>query len=145
MSAEKIIQLCEEGSVRPNPGQVADEIKELMLRHFPAALLGRLVTIAYYPLSDEVLADIVRLQFHRIKQRVEEQHGIPFEYSDEVVALVVGRCTSVESGGRLIDSILTNTVLPEISRTYLTRLSQGRPLAGVALSVEQGDFHYKFE
>ena len=37
-------------------------------------------------------------------------------YDDEVVKLIVSRCTEVESGGRMIDAILTNTVLPRDQR-----------------------------
>src|SRR5690349_21947972 len=37
-----------------------------LLDKFPAALLGRLVVIPYYPLSDAMLSNIVRLQLGRI-------------------------------------------------------------------------------
>ena len=89
------------------------------MKQFPAALLGRLVAIPYYPLSDEMLGDIARLQLGRIEKRVVEHHKIPFAYDDEAVELIVSRCTEVESGGRMIDAILTNTVLPAISREFL--------------------------
>ena len=68
--------------------------------------------IPYYPLSDEMLANITRLQLGRIVKRVSDHHKIPFTYDDEAVKLIVSRCTEVESGGRMIDAILTNTVLP---------------------------------
>jgi type VI secretion system protein VasG len=101
--------------------------------------------IPYYPLSDAVMGDIVRLQLNRIKRRVEENHKVPFEYDDAVVKLVVSRCTESESGGRVIDALLTNTVLPRISSEYLTRLSEGRALRRVALSVADGQFTYSFD
>ncbi len=145
VGSDEIIQICEGGRLRPEPDQIESSLRDLMMQHFPAALLGRLVVIPYYPLADEVLANIVRLQLNRIKQRVEHQHEIPFVYSDEVVDLIVHRCTSVESGGRLIDAILTNTVLPEVSRSYLQSLTEGRRLARVELTVEEGDFSYQFE
>jgi predicted TPR repeat methyltransferase len=84
------------------------------------------VTIPYYPLSDEMLGKIVKLQLNRIKKRVEARYKIPFKYGDEVVKLVVSRCTESESGGRMIDAILTNTMLPDISREFLTRMIDGR-------------------
>jgi hypothetical protein len=85
---------------------------EPLQKIFPPALLGRLVVIPYYPLSDEMLGQIVRLQLNRIKRRVAENHKIPFDYSDDAVKLIVRRCNNAESGGRIIDSILTNTVHP---------------------------------
>jgi type VI secretion system protein VasG len=70
---------------------------------------------------------------------------VPFTFDDAVVKLVVSRCNEVESGGRVIDALLTNTVLPRISHEYLTRLASGAPLKKVALSVTDGDFAYAFD
>ena len=109
------------------------------------SLLGRLVVIPYYPLSPEMMAQIVRLQLGRIKKRVEANHAIPFEFSDAVVQLVVSRCNDSESGGRIIDAILTNTVLPRISTEYLQRLADGKAIQKVALDVKDADFTYAFD
>ena len=106
---------------------------------FPPALLGRLVVVPYYPLPDTILGDIVRLQFGRIARRIAEQHKVPFTYDDAVVKLVVSRCTEVESGGRMIDAILTNTILPRISEEYLARTVSGRPLGAITLGVQNGE------
>ncbi|MEO6594992.1 MAG: type VI secretion system ATPase TssH, partial [Planctomycetota bacterium] len=111
----------------------------------PAALLGRLVVVPYYPLSDEMMGNIVRLQLGRIKKRVAANHGIPFEYGDDVVKLIVSRCTEAESGGRVVDAILTNTVLPRISLEYLQRLSNGEALKAVRLAAKGGEFEYGFD
>jgi type VI secretion system protein VasG len=101
--------------------------------------------IPYYPLSDAILAQIVRLQLGRIARRVTDHHKIPFRYDDDAVKLIVSRCTEVESGGRMIDAILTNTVLPAISHEFLTRTMAGLTLNGVRLAVSEGDFEYRFE
>ncbi len=108
-------------------------------------MLGRLVVVPYYPLSDAMMAEIVRLQLGRIQKRVSSNHGIPFEYGDDVVELIVSRCTEAESGGRVVDAILTNTVLPRVSLEYLERLSTGQALKAVRLAVKDGDFDYRFE
>jgi type VI secretion system protein VasG len=119
-------------------------LREPLLKKFPAALLGRLVVIPYYPLSDAMLSNIVRLQLGRIAKRVAEHHKIPFTYDDSAVKLIVSRCTEVESGGRMIDAILTNTVLPAISREFLTRTIAGNALNGVHLAAAASDFEYRF-
>ncbi|MCE2907499.1 MAG: type VI secretion system ATPase TssH, partial [Burkholderiaceae bacterium] len=111
---------------------------------FPPALLGRLVTIPYYPLSDDMLGKIVKLQLNRIKKRVEARYKIPFEYGEDVVQLVVSSCTESESGGRMIDAILTNTMLPDISREFLTRMMGGKPIERVAVGTAEGQFVYQF-
>jgi type VI secretion system protein VasG len=123
---------------------MAKALREPLLKIFPPALLGRLVTIPYYPLSDEMLGKIVRLQLNRIKKRVEARYKIPFEYSDDVVKLVVSRCTESESGGRMIDAILTNTMLPDISREFLMGMMKGKEIADVKVEVIGGEFSYVF-
>ena len=76
-----------------------------------------------------MLDAIIRLQLGRIEQpAVADRHGVPFTYDDAVVDLVRERCTELESGGRMIDAILTNTVLPQISREFLTRMREERPV-----------------
>jgi type VI secretion system protein VasG len=87
----------------------------------------------------------VRLQLGRIATRVQDHHKIPFAYNDDAVKLIVSRCTEVESGGRMIDSILTNTVLPEISHEFLKRTMEGMTLKGVRLSAVNGNFDYQFD
>jgi type VI secretion system protein VasG len=141
---ELIAGLCKDPELMPDPEGMAKALREPLLKVFPPALLGRLVTIPYYPLSDEMLGKIVKLQMNRIKKRVEARYKIPFTYGEDVVKLVVSRCTESESGGRMIDAILTNTMLPDISREFLTRLMQGRAIAGVDVQVRDGNFDYRF-
>jgi type VI secretion system protein VasG len=140
-----IAGLCKDPELMPDPEGMAKALREPLLKIFPPALLGRLVAIPYYPLSDDMLAKIVVLQLNRIKKRVEARYKIPFEYSEDVVRLVVSRCTESESGGRMIDAILTNTMLPDISKEFLVRMMEGTTVAGVQVGVENGEFQYQFE
>jgi type VI secretion system protein VasG len=145
VGSELIMDLCRDPARMPEPEGIAKALHGPLRRVFPAALLGRLVVVPYYPLSDDMMGRIVRLQLGRIKKRVAENHGIPFEYGDDVVELVVSRCTEAESGGRVIDAILTNTVLPRVSLEYLSRLAAGQSLKGIRLSVRAGEFEYGFD
>jgi type VI secretion system protein VasG len=145
VGTDLIMNLCKDPELMPATEGIAKALREPMLKVFPAALLGRLVVIPYYPLSDKILANIVRLQLGRIAKRVTEHHKIPFDYDEDAVKLIVSRCTEVESGGRMIDAILTNTVLPAISREFLTRTMEGKTLGGVRLAVADGDFRYQFD
>jgi type VI secretion system protein VasG len=145
VGTELIEGLCKDPELTPSPEEMSRALREPLLKKFPPALLGRLVPIPYYPLSDEILGKIVRLQLSRIKKRVEERYKIPFEVSDDVVALVVSRCTESESGARMVDAILTNTMLPTISKEFLHHVMEGKPIARVAVGVENSDFHYAFE
>ncbi|MDP3083684.1 MAG: AAA family ATPase, partial [Rubrivivax sp.] len=141
---DMIAGMCKDPELMPDPEGMAKALREPLLKVFPPALLGRLVTIPYYPLSDAMLGEIVKLQLNRIKKRVEARYKIPFEYGEDVVKLVVSRCTESESGGRMIDAILTNTMLPDISREFLNRMMQGAPITGVKVGVDEGLFTYDF-
>jgi type VI secretion system protein VasG len=142
---ELISYLCADRDAMPALDAIAAALRAPLLEVFPPALLGRVVTIPYYPLSDAMLGAIIRLQLERIRQRVEDAHDVPFSYSEDVVRLIASRCTELESGGRMIDAILTNTLLPAISREFLTRLLEGRVPQGVRVDVADGEFQYGFE
>lgn len=142
--SDLIMGMCRDPELMPDSESLAKALREPLLKIFPPALLGRLVVIPYFPLSDEMMANIVRLQLRRITTRVQQNHNIPFEYDEDAVKLIVSRCTELESGGRMIDAILTNTVLPHISREYLSRLAQNQPLSCIRLGVADADFTYEF-
>ena len=140
-----ISYMCKDPDLMPNADGLAKALREPLLKVFPAALLGRMVVIPYYPLSDDVLAQIIRLQLGRVAQRVEANHDVPFSFDDSVVELVASRCHEVESGGRMIDAILTNTLLPELSRQVLNRMLEGEALSKVTVSGGDEGFNYSFE
>ncbi len=140
-----IMGLCKDPDLMPDPDGIAKALREPLLKVFPPALLGRLVVIPYYPLSDDMIGAIARLQLGRIAKRIKETRKIPFSYDDEVIKLITSRCTELESGGRMIDAILTNTVLPKISEEFLKRMVEGKTIEWVHVSVQDGEFGYGFE
>ncbi len=140
-----IMSMCADPDLMPDPEGISKALREPLLKVFPAALLGRLVVIPYYPLNDEMIAAIARLQLGRIERRIARNHKVPFTYDDDVVKLIAERCTELESGGRMIDAILTNTVLPKISGEFLNRMVEGKPVERVHVSVKDGEFSYGFE
>jgi len=145
VGSDLIMNMCKDPELMPSPEGIAKALREPLLKVFPAALLGRIVTIPYYPLSDDMVANICRLQLGRIEKRIAVNHKLPFLYDDDVVRLIVNRCTELESGGRMIDAILTNTLLPSISREMLTRLMAGSKVSQVRVTVDNGEFGYAFD
>ena len=145
VGSDLIMSMCKDPELMPEPEGITRALREPLLKVFPAALLGRLVVIPYYPLSDEVMRLIIKLQLRRIEKRIAENHKIPFIYDDEVINVIASRCGEVESGARVVDAILTNTVLPKISQEFLTRMMQGEKIERVQVSIEDGEFRYGFE
>jgi type VI secretion system protein VasG len=142
---EMIMDMCADPDLMPDPDGLAKALREPLLKIFPPALLGRLVVIPYYPLSAHMIAEITKLQLGRIKKRVQAAHGVPFVYSDVVVDTIVSRCQELESGGRMIDAIVTNTMLPDISNEFLRRMMSGGAVTRVAIDVKDGEFTYSFD
>jgi type VI secretion system protein VasG len=141
---ELITTMSEDEEMKPEPEALAQALRPDLLKVFPPALLGRLIVLPYYPLSPTMLQGIVRLQLDRIKKRVAENHGIVFSYTQAVVDLIVSRCTEVASGGRMIDAILTNTMLPELSVELLSRQISGEEIDAIEVDVSDQGFAYAF-
>jgi type VI secretion system protein VasG len=142
---ELISTLCKDPELMPDAEGIAKALREPLLKVFPPALLGRLVVIPYYPLNDQMIGAIARLQLGRIERRIRDNHKVPFTYDDDVIKLIASRCTELESGGRMIDAILTNTVLPRLSEEFLRRMMEGRVIERVHVTVSGGDFGYEIE
>ncbi|MCD0463709.1 type VI secretion system ATPase TssH [Roseiconus lacunae] len=140
-----VMNLCKDPELLPEPDGLAKALRPELLKVFPPALLGRIVTIPYYPLSDQMIGEITKLQLRRIEKRIKSNHEIPFTYDDDVIDLIASRCTELESGGRMIDAILTNTVLPNISSEFLTRMMEGKPIDRVHVKIDSGEFAYAFD
>jgi len=127
---------------RDHPQALAEQLRPELLKAFPAALLGRMVTIPYFPLSEDMLAGIVRLQLGRIAKRIEENHDAKFVYGDDVVQHIVSMCNDPDSGGRMIDNIITNTMLPALSREFLRRSLAKEEPKQAQVTVANDEFAY---
>ncbi|SAK74822.1 Clp protease ATPase [Caballeronia hypogeia] len=151
VGTELLTHLCGGGraasssSSSPSPEEIAQALREPLLEAFPPALLGRVAVIPYYPLDDTMLDAVIRLQLARIGRRIAERHRVSFVFDDAVVAQIARRCTELASGGRMIDAILTNTLLPRVSAEFLGRLVNGRSIGKVEVGVCDGDFIYSFD
>ncbi len=145
VGTDLIMALCKDPELLPDVEGLAQALRAPLLKTFPPALLGRLVTIPYYPLSDEILGAIIRLQLERIVRRFADNHKAMLTYDESVVDLIAKRCAEVESGARVVDAILTNTVLPAVSREILNRTMEGKAIERVSIGVADAGFSYGFD
>jgi type VI secretion system protein VasG len=142
VGTELIMQAAARGAERPDPEQLSADLKPYLLQAFPPALLGRIVTIPYYPLSGDMLAGIVRLQLDRIATRIADNHNAQFTYDEAVVERIVAKCNDPDSGGRMVDNIVTNTLLPALSRQILNKAMAGEEIREARVEVKDGEFGY---
>jgi type VI secretion system protein VasG len=142
VGTDLVMSLCRDPELIPEPDEIAKALREPLLKVFPPALLGRLIVIPYFPLSESVMNDIIRLQLGRIATRIAERHKAAFTYDEDVVKLIAARCNEPESGGRMIDAIMTNTMLPAISTAFLNRLLEGGAITSVKVGATGSEFTY---
>ncbi|ODT06077.1 MAG: ClpV1 family T6SS ATPase [Mesorhizobium sp. SCN 65-20] len=144
VGSEVIMQKTRNGALREKIEDLDAALRSPLLKVFPAAFLGRVVTIPYYPLSGDMIEAITRHQFAKIARRLAASNGAELVIGDGVMELIKARCTDVESGGRMIDAILTNTLLPELSRGVLNRALDGEKLTRVTVGASAEGFTYEF-
>ena len=138
VATDTTMKLCADPETRPEPGALTEAIRPELLKVFKPALLGRMVVVPYYPIVDDVMREIIKLQLDRVRQRLAQNHGAEFSYDQAVVSEVANRCREVESGARNVDHILTRTLLPEMSGEFLARMGAGEAISSVAVSVSDG-------
>ena len=138
-----LMKLTADPETMPSADGLAKALKPELNKIFKPAFMGRLVTVPYFPLRDDAMRNIVTLKLGKIQRRIRENHKIELTYDPAVVAEVAKRCTEVESGARNVDNILTNTMLPDVSRYLLTRMAEGKKPSAIHVSVsETGSFAY---
>ncbi len=145
VGSEVIMHKTEGGQKREAIEDLDASLRAPLLKVFPAAFLGRVVTIPYYPLSGSMIEAITRIQFAKIARRLRASHDAELVIGDGVMEMIKSRCTEIESGGRMIDAILTNTLLPSMSRGVLNRSIDGEKLAKVTVGASDEGFTYAFE
>ena len=140
---DHMMKLTADPETAPSPDGLVRAIKPELNKIFKPAFLGRMILVPYFPLADDVMRKIIVLKLGRIAKRMQETHGISFTWDDVVVEEVSKRCTEVESGARNVDNILTNTMLPDISRQLLGRMAEGEKVEAVRVGVSpEGLFTY---
>ncbi|MEY2429495.1 MAG: type secretion system protein VasG, partial [Verrucomicrobiota bacterium] len=140
-----IINMCKDPELMPSAEGMEKAMRTPLTKVFPDALLNRLVVVPYYPISKEVLQRIIRLNLSRVQKRVKENHKVPFTYDDSVPELIGQRCTELERGARMVDALITNTMLPEIGREFLSRLAAGNEIKRVNVTAKDGNFAFAFD
>jgi len=138
-----LTKLTADPETMPAPQGLVKAIKPELNKIFKPAFLGRMILIPYFPLRDETMKQIVILKLTKIQRRIRENHKIELTYDPALIDEVARRCTEVESGARNVDNILTNTLLPDISRQLLSRMAERGKLQSINVGVgPDGAFVY---
>jgi type VI secretion system protein VasG len=140
---DTFMKLCADPDTKPDPEALAEAIRPDLLKFFKPAFLGRVIVVPYYPIAPDIMRRIIELQLARIRNRIKENHRAQLSYDEALVNAIASRCTEVDSGARNVDHILTRTMLPELSKEFLSRMAAGEAISRVHISVNgEGNFEY---
>jgi len=140
---DQLMKLVADPETAPGPRALVETLKPELNKIFKPAFLGRMVVIPYYPVRDEALKQIIRLKLGKIQRRLMENHKVKLSYDDAFLNEIANRCTEVESGARNVDNILTNSLLPDISRQILGGMAEGEKMSAIMVGIgENGLFSY---
>ena len=141
---EHIRAMCAAGEELPDPDVLLDNFRPQLLQYFKPAFLGRTTVIPYYPLSDDDLMKICKINLNRIDKRIKEHYGAEFSYDEDLSLHIVARSQEVDTGARNIENILTRTMLPEMASECLSRMANSEAITKIHVSVDDaGKFGYQ--
>ncbi|CAB3706175.1 type VI secretion system ATPase TssH [Paraburkholderia rhynchosiae] len=145
IGSQAVMQACLNKSADelPDADALAETLRPQLYKAFKPAFLGRMKVVPYYPISDDVLAEIIELKLERIRRRIESNHQAVFEWDESLIDAVLARCTEVDSGARNVDHILNGTLLPEVAQQVLERIANGAAIERISVRAsEAGEFDY---
>jgi type VI secretion system protein VasG len=137
VGTDTIMKICADPDTKPDPDGLIEAIRPELVQAFKPALLGRMVTVPYYPISDDIMRLIIKLQLGKIEKRIMTNHNAKFSYDESVVDTIAARCTDVDSGARNVYNILTGTMLPEMSGEVLSRMADGEAIKEIKVSSDE--------
>jgi len=137
------MKVCADEETMPDAPALGEMLRPELIKHFKPAFMGRLKVVPYFPIGDNVMRLIVRLKLDRIAKRMQENRNVAFIYDEELIESVTARCTEVESGARNVDHILSNTLLPEMSKELLSRMAAGEQIKQIQVGIDGEGFKYE--
>jgi len=127
----------------PAADDLAEGLRPVLYKTFKPAFIGRTKFVPYYPLHDDVLAEVIRLKLDRIAARVKANHQAELAFDESLIDSVLSRCTEVDTGARAVDHILNGSLLPEVADAVLAAMAEGRAIERIRVGAdEQGDFTF---
>ena len=141
----EIMEMCKDENNLPDVKTLEEACRPALYKIFPAALIGRMSIVPYYPLSHESLNHIIDLKLSKVVKRVKENYGATFTFTQQVRDEIISRCNNIASGARMIDAIISNDLLPEISSKFLEKTMDNRKILSVTVDSKDGEFIYNFE
>lgn len=142
LGTDLIMKACADEETKPTWQGLAEMLRPDLTKHFKPAFLGRMKVVPYYPISDSIMRLIIKLKLNKIGKRLRENRNVTFIYDESLIEFIASRCTEVDSGARNADHILTNTLMPQMSREILSRMTTGEQFKEIKVTVSGEGFGF---
>ena len=134
LASERIAGFCTDGQ-RPAAEDLELAIRPQLSQHFKPALLGRMRVVPYYPITGEVLDELIMLKLARFGERLRRRH-LQFSHCPGLVTYLAERCSDSDSGARLIDHLIEQHLQPLVVDRLLHSMAGGEPLRQVYATLD---------
>lgn len=144
VGSNAIMQACLNQPIEewPTAESLAEQLKPSLYKQFKPAFLGRMRIVPYFPLHDDLLVQIIHHKIKKITSRLEKQYQTKVQYSEELVELLLSRCTEVDSGARNVDHILNASILPALATEILMALAADHLPKVIQIDVKDDEITY---
>ncbi len=136
VGTDEMMSLCADPELMPSADAVEQAMHEAMLKVFPPALLGRIVTIPYYPLTQEVMSKIIGLKLGKVARRLKIGYGAELAWGEDLTRYVMEQAKRADAGARIIDNIITHSILPRLSSLMLRSVMEQKNYSKVTLTIK---------
>ena len=143
LGTDLIMKACADEETKPSWQGLSEMLRPELTKHFKPAFLGRMKVVPYYPISDQIMRLIVKLKINKMAKRLKENRNVAFVYDETLIDHIASRCTEVDSGARNVDHILTNTLLPQMSREILSRMTTGEQFREIRVVLSGEGFGFE--
>lgn len=142
-----IMQACLNTPVEKWPAaeELIDQLKPALYKQFKPAFLGRMRIVPYFPLHDDLLIRIIQQKLGKITARIKKQYQTEVIYKDDLIELLLNRCTEIDSGARNVDNILNSSVLPSLATEILMAMSEQKIPRLIEINVKNDEIHYALD
>ena len=111
-----------------------------LARHFPAAFIGRLQLVPYWPLGDDTLASIAGMRLDRLADTYGASHRARLTFGDDVRNWLTRRVKTTPQGARFLDGVIAGSIRPAVAHYVLDRLGRAEVPGDAVVSLDGEDF-----
>ncbi|VEI18565.1 protein disaggregation chaperone [Serratia plymuthica] len=138
LGSDPIMQRLDE-QPEATEGDLHELLRPILRDHFQPALLARFQTVIYRPLSEPAMRIIVEMKLGQVSKRLHRHYGLTTYIDESLYDVLTAACLLPDTGGRNVDSLLNQQILPVLSQQLLTHMAAKQKPASLVLGWSDGE------